>query len=94
MQVTCVGGPFHGLVVELPKDQDVYRPRSGLSCRYIKLLQATVPNCSNPQDAQDPQGVQIQAYFAHGDLSEFEATDLVMELLRRTREDKFLPAVA
>ena len=88
MQVTCVGGPFHGLVVELPKDQDVYRPQSGLRCRYIKLLQATVPNCSNPQDAK------VQAYFAHGDLSDFEATDLVMELLRRTREDKFRPAIA
>jgi hypothetical protein len=67
MKVICLGGPYHGLEVELPAQQDVYRPTGELRPRYEKRLQS---------------GSGSQAYFAFSELSELEANMLVMEHVR------------
>ncbi len=67
MEVICVGGPHHGLVVDLPEQQDIYRPTGELRPRYQKLLQS---------------GSGARAYFAFSELSELEARGLVMEHVR------------
>ncbi len=67
MEVICVGGPYHGLVVDLPEQQDIYRPTGELRPRYQKLLQS---------------GSRSRAYFAFSELSDLEAHELVMEHIR------------
>ncbi len=67
MEVICVGGPCHGLVIDLPKEQDIYRPTGEMRPRYAKLFES-------------PRSTQ--AYFAYSDLTSLEANQLVMEHIR------------
>jgi hypothetical protein len=64
MQVTCLGGPCHELVLDLPPDQDVFRPSAGFRPRYVKLHET--PDKS-------------AAWFVLSDLTQLECVQLVLD---------------
>ena len=64
MQVTCLGGPCHELVLDLPAEQDVFRPSAGFRPRYVKLHE-TVDKSA--------------AWFVLSDLTQLESVQLVLD---------------
>ena len=70
MNVVCVGGPCHELVVDLPNEQVSFRPTGEARPCYVKRMQS--PDKS-------------RAYFALSELTDLEANQLVMEHIRSYR---------
>ena len=67
MKAICLGGPYHGLNVDLPEDQDIYRPTGELQPRYERMSRSS----AGPE-----------TYFIFSDLSEPQAHELVTSYLQ------------